>query len=538
MKTQDGEDAWSPLSNLVSFQDSGFRFDRDGYRFFNAAIEPSNAPFTLDDLRWIRGDEYVCRTTTPECVPRLEREEYVAWVNETLLPKGYCFGFSITAMRFFTGLDEPGDLQPGAATPFDLRKTTDAVRHNFAFYQTLQNLYPFRLHREIPWPATPAQVLAEVEAALEAPLDDPPEMGVCPNDDYEACHNVLPYAISRDENGRWSDDLARVYVYDSSILRNAMVGYEQGYFVFHPTEWDYIVENADPINYVDLFWHGTVIRTARLSDYDQEPPPDLSYPPHERVTADAGPDATLRVLMAGDGGHLLIRDSQGRRLGFEGADFVDEMPGASASVMAGGLGSIEPLYVLLLTETYTLQLDGATLTETETVGVAQFGPDYAAWVKGVALRPGAQDQFAVAGDGTRVAFRPAGAQEAWLGQALDGVERSYRFELAGVDVGAGQAVTVTAVVTDGLLIFDSAETGGGAYDLALTRVTVTATQPYYHSHIPIQATDRHLIDFGAWDGLGPLTVYVDAGSDGSVDDTWVLANYQYFVYLPVVIRED
>jgi len=91
-----------------------------------------------------------------------------------------------------------------------------------------------------------------------------------------------------------------------------------------------------------------------------------------------------QTFLAGQG-HLLITDSDGRRLGYVGGTFVSEVPSAVGSVLPGGLGLPGgPIYYLPLTETYTIQVSGQALMATEPVAVSQVGAGYVAWVEDVA----------------------------------------------------------------------------------------------------------------------------------------------------------
>ena len=108
--------------------------------------------------------------------------------------------------------------------------------------------------------------------------------------------------------------------------------------------------------------------------------------------------------------------------------------------------------------------------------------------------------------------------------ALDGADASNQLQINGADIGAGQVVTLTADVSNGQLVFNNAQAGGGEYNLALRRVSAAGRQEFNHTGLAISATDTHYADYGAWDGSGPMTLYVDHGSDGTVDETYVLEN--------------
>jgi hypothetical protein len=236
-------------------------------------------------------------------------------------------------------------------------------------------------------------------------------------------------------------------------------------------------------------------------------------------------------------GHLLITDVEGRQIGFVGDEFVEEVPGAFASVPPGGLGAPAALiYYLPLTNTHTILLDGQTLVEAETVAITQFGPGHAVWVDDVLLEPGSQDHLSIAPDGTHLAYQASAGKQATLALALETASDSTQLRLDGADIGTGETVTMTADVDSGQLVFDNAHASGGEYDLWFERLDSTGEQKFFHADLIILGTDTHFLDYGAWDGLSPMTLSIDHGSDGSIDETLELENQIMRIYLPLVLR--
>jgi hypothetical protein len=238
-------------------------------------------------------------------------------------------------------------------------------------------------------------------------------------------------------------------------------------------------------------------------------------------------------------GHLLIIDAQERRIGYVGNKFVNEIPGAYESIVDGGLEiGMEPIYTLPLTQTYTIMLYGQTLTQTETVTVSQFGPGYAVAVERTALQPASQDQLTFAADGTQVTYQPSGLREPTLVLAFDGATESYQLQIIGADVDAGEVAALTADVDKGQLGFGSAQAGGGNYDLDIVRIGSAGKQRFFHAHLVIDATDTHYFEYASWDGSGPMTLHIDHGSDGMIDETIELENEANRIYLPFIVRTE
>jgi len=234
-------------------------------------------------------------------------------------------------------------------------------------------------------------------------------------------------------------------------------------------------------------------------------------------------------------GQLLITNGGGLRIGFVGDQFVDEIPGAYYYVPPVGT-SAGPIYTLPLTDTYTVLMDGQTLTQTETVEVTQFGPGYASWVDDVTLEPTSQDQLTVAPDGTQLTYQPNSAKEITMTLALDDTSKSEQLQVKGADIGAGEVVTLTVDVGNGQLVFNNAQASGGEYDLDIECISAAGDQRFFHAGVVISTTDTHYADYGAWDGSGPMTLHVDHGSDGTIDETWMLENQAWRIYLPIILK--
>lgn len=68
------------------------------------------------------------------------------------------------------------------------------------------------------------------------------------------------------------------------------------------------------------------------------------------------------------------------------------------------------------------------------------------------------------------------------------------------------------------------------------RSSAAGVRKFVHRNVPVVAGDTLVVQFGAWDGQGAITVPVDHGSDGTVDETWMLANELSKTYLPIIVR--
>jgi hypothetical protein len=444
---------------------------------------------------------------------------------------------AVTSLRFFTGIDHPYDFQAGANTTYELYKSN--ARRNIAYYHVEQYVDPARAYLGQILQNPPSAILNQLRSAISGTASDPTTLVMFDQcwdgaNWVDAGHAVSPYAIEDQSGGVY-----RVRVYD-----NNAPGDTSRYAVINTTDdtWSYNMGGNCGT------WSGSASTSSLglvpISQFPEQPPCPSGWSGGARTTSTLNETSSGQVWLSGQG-HLLITDVQGRRIGYVDDQFVNEIPGAYESIIVGGLEiAMEPIYTLPLSDTYTVLLDGQTLTQTETVAVTQFGPGYAVSVDGVALRPTSQDRLTIAPDGTQVSYRnavdpeaaPSGDKEATLTLALDGVSEGNQLRVRDADVGFEQVVTLTADVEGGQLAFSSAQAGGGKYALEIKRVSAAGEQGFMHASVAISATDTHYVEYGAWNGSGPMTLHVDHGSDGTTDETLELQNQAHHIYLPLIMR--
>ena len=515
LKTADEASNWSDLSNVPSLQDSGFRPIPDGYYFPNWQGSPGD--YYKADVVTMFGEDVACLASFGGvCVLRLSALRFWAKTNMIMMLGGRCEGMAVTSARFFRGLDKPSDFQNGATTPYSLLR--DNVRRHIGYYFAYQGTDPVAGYTVQMRIRPLSENVASLQSEFSGSNPGPAVLKISAS--RTQGHAVTPYAIEE-----WSSGKYRIWVYDNAYPddsnRNVSVDTVKN-------EWTYGGWRGDATNPYSL-------AVVPISEY-------LKYPPCAPWDTNPCRWTGQRVteIWLDPQGHLLVTDSQGRRIGFVGAQFINEIPGAYESIVYAGMDTaMEPLYRLPVTDTYTIALDGQTVTQTNVVSLTQFGPGYAASIEGVAVGPATYDTVVVSPDGTQLTYTASNVdQEVSLTLALDGQDVGYEFTVGSADVGAGEAVTLTALTDIGQLAFVNADTNGGVYDLSLHRVGIMGEQLFLHPDIPVSASDTHYVDYGNWSG-DSLTIYIDHGSDGTVDETIELENAaprSYFLYLPLVLK--
>jgi hypothetical protein len=331
-------------------------------------------------------------------------------------------------------------------------------------------------------------------------------------------HSVVPYRLEDQGDGSWY-----VWVYDPNqpgdlqpYVEINEEGLLPGSFTYH--------DHRLPASKVGIScWPWTRVATCSISGYrETQDCPD--FPPFGSARLALAADSRIIEVLLNGAGHLLISDSVGRRVGYADGQVMNEIPAAEVLLVPGGLVPVEPIYYLPFTDTYTILLDGQTLTQTERAVITQFGPGYALSVEEIPLEPNAQDHLSFASDGTHITFSPGNSKEVNLTLAHDSADYSDGFYVKGMDVSAGQAVTLTNDVTAGRLAFANAQSTG-SYNLEIARINTTwGERTFTHTNVGVAASDTQYLQYGSWDGSGPMTLSVDHGSDGTVDETVTLEN--------------
>lgn len=117
---------------------------------------------------------------------------------------------------------------------------------------------------------------------------------------------------------------------------------------------------------------------------------------------------------------------------------------------------------------------------------------------------------------------------------------SYAFAVNGVEVGANQAVLAAVDSATGKLTLNNAQGSSGSYNLAVERTDNLGQRTFATEAIPLNAGDTHVLDYASWgntlNGAAPLTIQVDQGSNGTIDQTEQVQNQAGKVYLPMITR--
>lgn len=498
--------------------DIGFLPNPNGYKFQNY-YDTSTSDLTIDAMRAMFNDSVVCKSVNNnQCTPWPKADQ---WRRDAInaMTGGHCDGMAVTSLRFFKGIDNVSSFQNGASVTHDLDKVN--VRNLIAKYWSLQTVKTNESARSAALAKTPTETLNTITSSLASGAGDPLVMHMYKSSKNGLLwgHTVTPYGVQAIGNG-----IYHVLVYDNGYHDDNAARY---------VEIDTTADSGNGTWTFDGGFIGTLTGDAStkslavtpISKYSQyDPNVDCPWCPVPS-SAQFVSNASENQVWLNGGGHLLITNSSGQHIGYEGDQFVNEIAGASSFVMTGGSGiPVEPIYSIPGADTYTTLVDGQTLTSTVTASLSQYGPNYVIGFDNLALNPTDHDQIQLSADGTTLDYTASSAKSPTFRMAQDVGADSYEFQLSNVGIGSGQSVGMNTDTGNGKLEFSNAYAGGSTYDVAVTRVTAAGAQTFGHNGVTISATDTQYYDYGTWDGVSPIKLEIDHGSDGTIDQTVDLTN--------------
>ena len=218
------------------------------------------------------------------------------------------------------------------------------------------------------------------------------------------------------------------------------------------------------------------------------------------------------------------------------------IPGARIIPILGGIEPTQPVYYLPGESSYRLEfassdnvIDGGeveSLAQEAENRVVIFSPEFSVAASDFG---GATPRVEFDRGQRRVVLRNALGDDLQLSLHLDESESEMQIQLRSIDLLQTGVLNVSAADGQGKVIVRYMQSGNNRYDLSLVRVGEDGRQTFAHPAITVTPGATHAIDYGHWDGAGPVRVEIDRDSDGEVDEVRELANVRG-VFLPLVKR--
>ena len=521
----------------------GFFANPDGFSFYNWGLPYEESDLTPADMVLLFGPG-VCVAGSNPCVLNPGAQ---AWRNQWIATQGHCFGMAIASLRTFLDLPfkgkiQPGDFQAGANTLFDLAFNPTS-RNYITFYHVTQATRPINNQgiEYTPTNGLPTDFLDKLIANLQNPNTTERYVAAFWTRNGSSGHAVTPYAVEdKGQNIFW------VHVYDNNypnaLDRVIKINRTANTWVYEAaatnpgataSTWQ-----GDASTRSILLW--SVTNSGALLKRCSFCTPTAQA----RGALTATTEASTELTMQGEG-HLLVTDSQGRRVGYDPAtgELVNEIAGAEQSVQLLGLEEKTPPMINLPGGAgYTVQVFNTTggLNPTSATGsLLLSAPGFAATIGDMKLDSAPIEQFTDANTAVVASNAANNATVATvgydsLGITFDPTQKSITYQNSSVDNDTpALAINVTnpdgtglSVVVDNLQLGENqmaalsfnADAGtftvennsnsNGAYSVAVERVNADGSTDSYQSNA---VTDGDGVGFvmtvgDTWDGDTPPVI--------------------------------
>ena len=476
-----------------------FRPNPDGFAFDNYSDTHGN-DFNISDVRDLFGYEETCLGSGPVCtVSRKAAEQWYFIIND-YLSGGHCDGMAVTSLRLFAaGYESPQDFDSEAADTYDLELSRD-VRRYIAKYFIRQTVDPVQGYKVQVVQKTPAEVLEQLIAAISNGAD-PTTLIV--RQSGVGGHAITPYAVKDVE-----EDVFHILVYDNNHPGDA------GRSVIVNTTlntWSYDLGGEIGVWSGDASTH--TFGVVPISEYEKEP------------TCPWCESTVVTTILQG-AGSLLVENALGQRMGYQEGQLFEEIEdGYLAMIDTGGTLYFSPQYVLPAGAAYQYNLSGAGLSTPGKAAITQFGSGYAVRVEQIPASTDTADQMEIGADGADVSYQAVNAAvEINLQLIAETETHSRKVRITGADVGAGEQISLQAPVQSQTVKLDGSLASGGVYDFSLDDSSQSGESHFLRSRITLDAGDTHYLTVGESDGKDQLTLEIDRGSDGGVDEVQILNN--------------
>ncbi len=505
------------ISGTTILGDTGFRAAANGFSFRNFGNQYPTTPgtFSVDEARRLLGDKAICaQLDGTTCTPSAEASAWIDQMNKGI-DGGHCEGFAVASLELYKGLAKPSDF--GADTPDKLQldpanpSSNPALLDLIAGGWTLQTLQPVVTARSSSMNQTPNQVLDKVIASMHNGAPDPVTIAFW-KPGYKEGHAVVPIWAEDKGNG-----VVWLHIYDNNYPM------EDKYIIFdrNANTWTYSTA-ADPTKDASAY-----IGDATTFTLGYTPLSARTQPPVCPFCKNASGSGLLQasapqdeeIMVDGDA-QMIFTDTNGHKFGYDNGKFVNDVAGASQTLLPGGLGNDHgPIYNLPEGTDFQMALEGATLTATEKEEVSTFGQGMVVDIQGIQMNQGDEDSLTLSGDGHKVGFTPNGAEAPEVKIAHGDAGKDYGFDLTGLDFSAGEEMDFSFDdSSDKLAIKDTTGTPD-MYDLEFTETDSTGQHKYEHKDVALNPGDTEYLDLADWQDGQPLSIGVDQGSNGSVDQT-------------------
>jgi hypothetical protein len=434
---------------------SGFNPTKNGFAFPNYG--PGYANLSANEMRALFGKGVCASGTAPKkCVLTPVAQRFMDEANRAM-SGGHCFGFSALSLLLFRHQFPPLGKKPINKLKLKGNKN---LQHALAYtweWQTLPALTTADVH------GTPNDILRFLEKSLGHRGGELYTMAIF-RPGFQGGHAVTPYAVDNLGGGKYD-----VLVYDNNWPKKV----RRVQFDTNANTWSYVAA-ANPSVPDSVYTGNAQTDTVYLTP--TTPGLGVHFCPF-CAEAVGRPNAYNEIQLQGNPynhAHLLIRDPQGRALGYEGSKLVTGIPGATATFPTAFSDSQqrqEPQYRVPAGVNVQVTIDGSDLKYPDNEHFSLIGQNHDLAVDGIVIRPGERETVALNGDDESITYTSAGSQTTSpaFNVGLVRLAGNYSISIQAVSLHPDSVIRISDNRATSTLSMKDSSASAQTFDLHLTR---------------------------------------------------------------------
>ena len=510
----------SNSSKTKSFvADLGFRPEANGFSFENYGNEGGIQNLKTADMQRMFGNQ-VCATTGDTCILTPPAEQWMEETNKGM-NGGHCEGMAALSLILYGDKAKAGEL---GSTPDIALQGNEKIQREIAYWFATQGVAPTATN-EIKG-KTPSEILDILLSSIKpnTSINQTYTMGIY-QPEFKGGHAITPYAIADIGDGKYT-----VMIYDNNhpklereveIDRNA-------------NTWKYVASTKPgeaESEYAGDAETKTLTLTPTQPRYEIQ---ECSFcgTVDQSTSEENNKGSTSKIVrfnqifLEGDADLLISNGSQ--KIGYENGKFVNAFPGATFIPMKSNelwKDDEEPLYNIPVGVPFTMTLQASSESKgKELTDVVMIGHGYDLGVEGIKVLPGQKDSIKFDASGKSLSYKPSNPEAPNIVFGISTEKDDYEFELDQVEIDAGGTISANLDTAKGRLGIKIADSKQAAiFNLLIDRIDDKTEQKFEGEDLTLNSGDTMYLDYAKWTGNGAkLTIELDKGSDGTIDDTTTL----------------
>lgn len=521
----------------TTFVVDGYYPDPDGYQFKNRAAYTSWEIFR--DTFGASNVEYkiLGRTIRKPAALRFFYSDY-----RRTGQNGNCSSMAASSMLLYKEWTAPSDFLSRQGVNNTIQLPEPPVNNGYwvntsDITKFIVRYQGYQLGRQVQRARSAAQgqsvteMLTVLKSAIDGGLTEPQYISIRgSNNGPCAGHALMPYAY--EEIGLQT----RVYVYDS----NHPYGDKQ-YIVLAPSSDFWMYDNQNSLG----IWRSgqnckvksriveSRMNVLPLSAWREHPIPPWLGENNRAVRATESAKG-LYNLSVSQNASLRIEDNQGNITGNQDGELVSNIPGSYLFIPDGATPGIETdypeKYVISGTSPLTISI---FYSDTEQTQLNALVPGGYIDVMGTPSGKNVTDTVRILPDASKLSIVGGTGKDRQISILQQGDTYARQFAIDGFALFTDTISELSIGKAQNVITFTSNFTQSD-YSIQLNQIGYTTTR-FVATGPEMHSDDIHAIKLD-WNRLITATVEIDRGGDGTVDESVILRNRSWQIYLPLVSR--